>query len=198
MTKFFSPSDRTTAGTSHACIGLCTDSRRAAALAPSVCSDKRQSMAVGGGTGRRSRRVAFKRRVVWLLAAAGALLFIRRALRIYSLLQPSQAGPLALPARWPDCTPDRAGTPRRTGGAREDADVPTRAAVAGRRYAIVSTWPPTHCGIATYSSGLREGLLVHGAALVDVLAVHLRGSSAFSYGSEVLSVACAVLPRRSL
>jgi hypothetical protein len=56
---------------------------------------------------------------------------------------------------------------------------------AGARYAIVSPWRPTRCGIATYSAGLRDGLLQAGAASVDVIAMHLRSAAAdAAYGPE--------------
>jgi len=59
-------------------------------------------------------------------------------------------------------------------------------AAAGQRFAIVSTWPPTKCGIASYSAGLRGGLLASGAAAVDVVAVHLRSARPTQYGEEVV------------
>ena len=57
-------------------------------------------------------------------------------------------------------------------------------AARGARFVIVSTWPPTKCGIASYSAGLREGLLEAGAAAVDVVAVHLRSARPTQYGPE--------------
>lgn len=59
-------------------------------------------------------------------------------------------------------------------------------AAAGQRFAIVSTWPPTKCGIASYSAGLRGGLLAAGASSVDVVAVHLRSARPTQYGEEVV------------
>jgi hypothetical protein len=61
-------------------------------------------------------------------------------------------------------------------------------AVAGaaqrKRFLLLSTWPPTKCGIASYSYGLRQGLLQAGAAAVDVVAVHLRSARPTRYGEE--------------
>ena len=81
---------------------------------------------------------------------------------------------LDIPTRWPACAPD---------GASHRAAPVKRHAFDGARLVIISTWLPTRCGIATYSAGLRDGLLVTGAS-VDVVAVQLRSGEEHAYGSE--------------
>ena len=105
--------------------------------------------------------------VVWLR-------FYRRSVAVDALLD--------IPIRWPECAPD---------GASYRAAPVKRHAFDGARLAIISTWLPTRCGIATYSAGLRGGLLVTGAT-VDVVAVHLRSSEEHVYGSEAR---CEIMPR---
>lgn len=82
---------------------------------------------------------------------------------------------LVVPTRWPACAPD--------GGTPTHAAPLQRRSFDGTRLAIVSTWLPTRCGIATYSAGLRSGLLATGAS-VDVVAVHLRSTEQHAYGPE--------------
>lgn len=105
-----------------------------------------------------------------LLTVACALLCLRlyrRTADAVALLQ--------IPARWPACVPD--------GGASSRPAPTHRRSFGGARFAVVSTWLPTRCGIATYSAGLRDGLLATGAS-VDVVAVHLRSSEEHVYGPE--------------
>jgi len=102
------------------------------------------------------------------------LRFYRRSVAVDALLD--------IPIRWPECAPD---------GASYRAAPVKRHAFDGARLAIISTWLPTRCGIATYSAGLRGGLLVTGAT-VDVVAVHLRSSEEHVYGSEAR---CEIMPR---
>ena len=83
--------------------------------------------------------------------------------------------PLKIPSRWPACVPEN--------GASYRAAPVQRRAFDGARLVIVSTWLPTRCGIATYSAGLRDGLLAMGAS-VDVVAVHLCSSAEHAYGPE--------------
>jgi hypothetical protein len=127
-----------------------------------------------------ARRALLRWRRVWQFAAAAALCFTRHGLRMHRSLEVAPTvTPLVLPTRWPACSPDGAG------GRRGDAPRHALVGADGRRYAIVSTWLPTRCGIATFSAGLRGGLLAGGALAVDVLAVHLRSNGPPSYGPEV-------------
>ena len=103
-----------------------------------------------------------------LLAVAGALLWLYRRSFV------ADVG-LKVPARWPACVPDS--------GAASRAPPPRRRGVDGARLVVVSTWLPTRCGIATYSAGLRGGLLATGAS-VDVVALHLRSDEEHAYGPE--------------
>lgn len=105
-----------------------------------------------------------------LLAVACALLWLYRR----SFVAPEAV--LKVPARWPACVSDDSGASAR-------ATPPRRRGVDGARLALVSTWLPTRCGIATYSAGLRSGLLATGA-LVDVVALHLRSDEEHAYGPE--------------
>ena len=118
---------------------------------------------------RRRPRLKRPRWRLVLLAVACAfvwLRFYRRSVAAEALLD--------IPSRWPACSPD--GAPHRVAPVK-------RRAFDSRRLAIISTWLPTRCGIATFSAGLRDGLLVTGAS-VDVVAVHLRSSEEHVYGSE--------------
>ena len=127
----------------------------------------------------RHRRRPLQLRRVLQLAAAVAVVLVLRGVRIDRSVG-NATGPLSLPARWPSCSPDRAAAAHVTSAPALSATFDG----AGARYAIVSTWAPTRCGIATYSAGLRDGFLANGAA-VDVLAMHLRSSGELSYGPEV-------------
>ena len=122
-----------------------------------------------GASMRRRPRLKRPRWRLVLLAVACTcvwLRFYRRTVVAEALLD--------IPIRWPACAPDSA--------AHRAAPV-KRKALDGARLVIISTWLPTRCGIATYSAGLRDGLLVTGAS-VDVVAVHLRSSEEHAYGSE--------------
>ena len=92
----------------------------------------------------------------------------------------------------PHCTLDPA--LKREQGALAVQDDGGVSAALGGRFVIVSTWPPTKCGIASYSAGLRQGLLDAGAAVVHVVAVHLRSARPTQYGEEVR---VALAPLRS-
>jgi hypothetical protein len=133
---------------------------------------------------------------VWQAVAAVTLLLALRALRLHPLLDAAAPRPLALPARWPACAHERAGAPPLEERAALQPEPAARGA-AGVRYAILSTWLPTRRGIATFSAGLRAGLLASGAADVDVLAVHLRSNGALSYGPEARARHAAFLPARA-
>lgn len=54
------------------------------------------------------------------------------------------------------------------------------------RLAIVSTYPPRRCGLASFAAGLHRGLLAAGAATVEVVAV-TRGDEG-RYGPEVVGL----------
>lgn len=60
---------------------------------------------------------------------------------------------------------------------------------------MISTWPPHECGIATFASDLRTGLLkVEPSLVIKVVAVNPRGKS-LAYGNEVIrSIAKDNLP----
>jgi glycosyltransferase involved in cell wall biosynthesis len=65
-----------------------------------------------------------------------------------------------------------------------------------RTYGLVSTFPPTACGIATFSAALAAGLVAHGAS-VDVVRCGTGGELEDALVAAVLDdgidVACAVL-----
>ena len=93
------------------------------------------------------------------------------------------AGPavpaLTLPAQWPTCG---AGG----GSASLAHQVPSGASSSTRRLLIISTYPPTLCGLATFSRALRYGLLDSGAAeTVDVLAMLVLPGPPPDYPEEV-------------
>ena len=56
-----------------------------------------------------------------------------------------------------------------------------RSAPVGRTYSIVSTYPPTPCGVATFSAALRGGLQAGGAA-VEI--VRLGDDDADPHGTD--------------
>jgi hypothetical protein len=95
---------------------------------------------------------------------------------------------LAPPARWPSCRAlDEDAAPSRIVDAPSAAAAAATASLLGARFALVSTYAPTHCGLATFSGNLRDGLLLAGATAVDVVAVSVRSSAAgVPYGPEVV------------
>ena len=123
----------------------------------------------------RLRRSRWRLRLTLVFVAACALLW----LRFYRRVVTADAF-LAIPARWPACRPDGGSLPSRLEQSQRH--------LGRSRLVIVSTWLPTRCGIATYSAGLRGGLLATGAS-VDVVAVHLRGDEERAYyGPEARGV----------
>lgn len=134
-------------------------------------------------------------RIVGALAALATLALLL-------LLRP--AGPavpaLTLPERWPACGAGGDGarfevpSPFPAAAHRDLTASPlapgSLPAAEGRRFLIVSTYPPTLCGLATFSRALRFGLLDSGAAAeVDVLAMLvLPGYPAPAYPPEVKRV----------
>ena len=92
--------------------------------------------------------------------------------------------------RWSEAeeTCEKDDSPEALGAVQAAASVasPHAGSARGKRYAIISTWPPTKCGLATFSAGLRDGLLALGAKSVDVVAVHLRTGRSTAYGPEVV------------
>ena len=111
------------------------------------------------------------------------LLFLATDTHRLPFASSDSASLLPLPAH---CVPEPLSRAERSAAARTRVQ---KAAGGGgvrdRRFLLVSTWPPTKCGIASYSSGLRQGLLQGGAAAVDVVAVHLRSARPTQYGAEV-------------
>jgi hypothetical protein len=93
-----------------------------------------------------------------LLSPGGLARGVRSLLRLF---QP-RAAVFHLPPSFPACPAD------------EDASLATLPAGAPQlRLAILSTYVPTQCGLATFSFELRRGLLEGGgAAAVDVIAIH--------------------------
>jgi hypothetical protein len=153
----------------------------------------------GGGTS--WRRLARRCLLLAVVVSAGAP-FVRFAAR---LLLARGVRELALPRVWPDCPAAPPPPPVRVeegehDGSSSDALSAWAAAAALRsaaapqplRLALLSTYPPTHCGLATFSVALRRGMLSAAAAAgtrlrVDVVAVHTgaRGSPRPDYPPEV-------------
>jgi len=133
----------------------------------------------------RSQRTSSRSRALLLAALLLLLLALLQLLGGAPLL----GGPASAPASAPSCVQDRSTNALLPPTLRAASD-----AARGAHVAIISTWPPTKCGIATFSAGLREGLLSAGAHRVDVLAMHLRSSPPAQYGPEVR----AARPRASV
>ena len=99
---------------------------------------------------------------------------------LVTLLLRRRTGPfvpaLTLPEQWPTCG---------AGGGSAPQSVPSSDS-STRRLLIISTYPPTLCGLATFSRALRYGLLDSGAAKsVDVLAMLVLPGPPPDYGPEV-------------
>jgi hypothetical protein len=120
--------------------------------------------------------------------AALALALAAALAALAALTRPPPLVPtLQLPSAWPACAaagthaPSAASlssssTPPLSPPAATAASAAAASARARPRYAILSTYPPTKCGLATFAANLRRGLLDSGAAAggVDVIAVHVR------------------------
>jgi hypothetical protein len=161
---------------------------------------RRVSGGGGGGGGTSWRRLARRCLLLAALVSAGAP-FVRLAAR---LLPTRGVRQLALPPVWPDCPAAPPPPPVRAEEAADDsgdalsawaaASAPRHAAAPPPplRVALLSTYVPTHCGLATFSVALRRGMLDAAAAArtplrVDVVAVHTgaRGSPQPDYPPEV-------------
>ena len=147
------------------------------------------------------RRLARRCLLLAVVVSAGAP-FVRFAAR---LLPARGVRELALPRVWPDCPAAPPPPPVRVEEGEHDgqgsdalsawaAAAALRSAAAPQplRLALLSTYPPTHCGLATFSVALRRGMLSAAAAAgtrlsVDVVAVHTgaRGSPRPDYPPEV-------------
>ena len=153
----------------------------------------------GRGVRQAAARLArLPRRVLLLLAAlacCAAPLLLRLAAAAAAPF--TRARELRLPRAWPQCAAppaERAAAPPPPAdalGAWAAAAAPR--ARAPLRLALVSTYPPTACGLATFAADLRRGVLDAAAAGarpelagVDVVALHTgpRGSPPPEYPPE--------------
>jgi hypothetical protein len=117
----------------------------------------RQGLTVAAVIAKAARRIS-RRELLAVLAGTALLLCLNSLLR-GSVPQPQL---FTLPPSLPSCPAD------------EMALLQQPTAGAGRlRLLLLSTYVPTHCGLATFAHTLRRGLLDSGGvAAVDVVAIH--------------------------